>query len=99
MDPNPSFEPGQSIVFKEKLDSENSSATFVETDSGWFVVDVIDDPNAVPEKNRPNLPAVVLRRQDGEGAIEIRYPTIDKKNPSIILLENLVKEAKKNKPA
>ena len=99
MDPNPSFEPGQSIVFKEKLDSENSSATFVETDSGWFVVDVIDDPNAVPEKNRPNLPAVVLRRQDGEGAIEIRYPTIDKKNPSIILLENLVKETKKNKPA
>jgi hypothetical protein len=101
-DPNPSFEPGQPLIFpltfKEKLGEDKNPASSNEIDSGWFVVDVVDDPNASPEKNRATLPGVVISRRDGTEKLEIRYPTLQKQDPDQTKLKNLVEEAKSAKP-
>ncbi len=102
-DPNPSFEPGQPLIFpltfKEKLGDDKNQSSSTEIDSGWFVVDVVDDPNASPEKNRATLPGVVISRRDGTEKLEVRYPTLQKQDPDQAKLKNLVDEAKSAKPA
>jgi hypothetical protein len=100
IDPRQSFEPGQPLIFrlKEKTDGESGEGASREIDSGWFVVDIVDDPNAVPEKQRSSLPAVVLGRRDGSGIFEIRYPTRDRLDGDQVTLKGLVDEAKAPKP-
>ena len=94
--PNPSFEPGQSLVFhrSDKSDSDTSAASNQEIDTGCFLVDIVDDPNASPEKQRATLPGVILSRRDGTSDLEIRYPTREKLDADQLILKNLLEEAK-----
>ncbi|MCE9618662.1 MAG: hypothetical protein K8R92_01985 [Planctomycetes bacterium] len=100
MDPKQSFEPGQPLIFhvKDRSDGDSSDGPGREIDSGWFIVDIVDDPNASPEKQRPTLPAVVLSRRDGSGQFEIRYPTREKLDADQLTLKGLVEDGKTAKP-
>ncbi len=95
-EPNPSFELGQPLIFpltfKDKLADNNASVN--EIDTGWYVVDIVDDPNASPEKNRSTLPSVVLSHRDGKAKFEIRYPTAQVKDLDQAKLKELVEQAK-----
>ena len=94
--PNPSFEPGQPIVFHrgDKSDSDSSVAASQDIDTGCFLVDVMDDPNASPEKQRTSLPGVILAHRSGSTDLDIRYPTREKLDADQLILKALVEQAK-----
>ena len=78
----------------DKSDSDSSAVASQDIDTGCFLVDIVDDPNASPEKQRATLPGVILSRRDGTSDLEIRYPTREKLDADQLILKNLLEEAK-----
>lgn len=99
LNPSPSFEIGQPLSFSLTAgQSGGDSKAQFEIPTEWFVADIFEDFNAMPEKSRPTLPAVVLGRQDQSGKFVMRYCTQEKLDPDQAILKKLAEDGK-NAPA